>query len=83
MGRLTLEITEAAAGGEGRWNHMPIIEVKAFEKRFEDEETTGQLIEKLTDALVEVYGEGVRDETWVILHGVPPSRWGFGGRVRT
>jgi 4-oxalocrotonate tautomerase len=62
---------------------MPIIEVKAFERRFEDEETSRQLISKLTDAFVEVYGEGVRAETWVILEGVPPGRWGFGGEVRT
>jgi 4-oxalocrotonate tautomerase len=61
---------------------MPIIEVKAFEKRFEDAETTGRLIERLTDALVEVYGEAVREETWVILDGVPEKRWGFGGKVR-
>jgi 4-oxalocrotonate tautomerase len=56
--------------------------VKAFEHRFDDVETTGRLIERLTDAFVEVYGEAVRDETWVILQGVPPQRWGFGGTVR-
>jgi 4-oxalocrotonate tautomerase len=62
---------------------MPIIEVKAFERRFEDAETAQRLIEKLTDALVEVYGEASREETWVILHGVAPQHWGFGGQVRT
>jgi 4-oxalocrotonate tautomerase len=61
---------------------MPIIEVKAFEHRFEDAETTGRLIERLTEALVDVYGEAVREETWVILDGVSPQRWGFGGAVR-
>ena len=61
---------------------MPIIEVKAFEKRFEDAETAKRLIERLTDALVDVYGEAVREETWVILDGVSPERWGFGGKVR-
>jgi 4-oxalocrotonate tautomerase len=61
---------------------MPIIEVKAFDRRFEDEGTVRRLIEKLTDAFVEVYGEGVREETWVVLDGVSPSHWGFGGRVR-
>jgi len=62
---------------------MPIIEVKAFERRFEDDDTARQLIEKLTDAFVDVYGEAVREETWVVLDGVSPSRWGFGGKVRT
>jgi 4-oxalocrotonate tautomerase len=61
---------------------MPIIEVRAFEQRFVDESTAQRLIEKLTDAFVEVYGESVREETWVLLEGVSPHRWGFGGTVR-
>ena len=61
---------------------MPIIEVKAFERRFEDPETSERLIARLTDALCEVYGEELRAETWVVLEGVDPSRWGFGGEVR-
>jgi 4-oxalocrotonate tautomerase len=61
---------------------MPIIEVRAFEQRFVDESTAQRLIEKLTDAFVEVYGESVREETWVLLEGVSPHRWGFGGKVR-
>jgi 4-oxalocrotonate tautomerase len=62
---------------------MPLIEVKAFERRFEDPESSSKLIEKLTDAMVEVYGEDVREETWVVLQGVSPDKWGFGGKVRT
>jgi 4-oxalocrotonate tautomerase len=61
---------------------MPIIEVKAFERRFEDPEAAEQLIAKLTDALCDVYGEEVREETWVLLTGFEASRWGFGGKVR-
>lgn len=61
---------------------MPIIEVHAFEQRFEDDETTTRLIERLTDAFVDVYGESVRAETWVLLDGVSPRHWGFGGAVR-
>lgn len=62
---------------------MPLIEVKAFESRFEDEEKSGLLIERLTEAMVEVYGEAVREETWVVLDGVSRRHWGFGGKVRT
>lgn len=61
---------------------MPLIEVKAFERRFADESQTQQLISALTDAMVSVYGEDVRAETWVIVDGVAPARWGFGGEVR-
>jgi len=61
---------------------MPLIEVKAFERRFEDAEATERLIAGLTDALCEVFGEDARGETWVVVQGVEPSRWGFGGKVR-
>lgn len=62
---------------------MPLIEVKAFEQRFEDAEKAAALIERLTEAMVEVYGEAVREETWIILDGVSRENWGFGGKVRT
>jgi 4-oxalocrotonate tautomerase len=62
---------------------MPLIEVKAFAHRFEDDERSSELIDRLTEAMVEVYGEAVREETWVVLDGVSPKHWGFGGKVRT
>ena len=62
---------------------MPLIEVKAFERRFGDEATNERLIARLTDAMCEVLGEDVREEIWVVLDGVDPTRWGFGGRVRS
>jgi 4-oxalocrotonate tautomerase len=61
---------------------MPIIEVKAFDSRFEDPETSARLIASLTDALCDVYGEELRAETWVILDGVDKRHWGFGGEAR-
>jgi 4-oxalocrotonate tautomerase len=61
---------------------MPIIEVKAFDRRFDDPEQSRLLIERLTDALVSVYGEAIRPETWVLLDSVAPEHWGFGGEVR-
>jgi len=63
---------------------MPIVEVKAFEHRFSaDDEKARRLIERLTDAVAETYGEEIRAETWVILEGVQPERWGFGGKTRS
>lgn len=61
---------------------MPLIEVKAFEGRFDDPQAAERLIAGLTDALCDVLGEGAREETWVVLEGVEPSRWGFAGKVR-
>ncbi|MCV7301210.1 tautomerase family protein [Mycobacterium barrassiae] len=40
-------------------------------------------ITALTEALGEVYGEQVRDGTWVLLSGVQPSHWEFGGEAQT
>jgi phenylpyruvate tautomerase PptA (4-oxalocrotonate tautomerase family) len=61
---------------------VPLIEVKAFERRFEDEAAAERLIAALTDAMCDVFGEDVREEVWVIVDGVSPSRWGIGGTVR-
>lgn len=58
---------------------MPIVTTKLFEGRL-DAENEPKLIAALTDALVSVFGEDVRDKTWVVLEETPPSRWGFGGK---
>jgi 4-oxalocrotonate tautomerase family enzyme len=62
---------------------MPFIEVKVFEHRFEDAEKSALLIERLTKAMGDTYGEDVGKETEVVLTGVPKSHWGFGGKVRS
>lgn len=62
---------------------MPLIEVKAFERRFADDEVAEQLIAALTDAMCSVFGEEAREEIWIVVEGVSPSRWGFGGKVRS
>jgi len=62
---------------------VPLIEVKAFERRFADEEVAEELIAALTDAMCSVFGDDVRQEVWVVVEGVSPSRWGFGGKVRS
>jgi len=60
---------------------MPIIEMKALSHRFADAEQNKQVINALTEALVGVYGETVREQTWVLLTGVDRENWGFGGQV--
>jgi phenylpyruvate tautomerase PptA (4-oxalocrotonate tautomerase family) len=39
------------------------------------------LLTALTDAVVQVYGEWARGLVVVHLDGVPPGRWGIGGRA--
>ena len=62
---------------------MPIIEVKAFAHRFEDEDAAQRLIAALTEAFGSVYGEDAARETEVILLPIPRALWGFGGTTRT
>jgi phenylpyruvate tautomerase PptA (4-oxalocrotonate tautomerase family) len=61
---------------------MPIIEVKMFDHRVDDE-SAAAVIQELTDGLCAALGEEVRDATWVVVEGVSPKRWGFGGSVKS
>lgn len=62
---------------------MPYIKVELFDTRIEDDEVTAQIIRAITDGLCSVIGEGAREQTWVVVDGVSPKRWGFGGEVRS
>jgi 4-oxalocrotonate tautomerase len=59
---------------------MPIVEIKLFDSRSSDPETVRNLIEKVTDAVVECTSEAIRDETWVLVQGFPKQQWGIGGK---
>jgi 4-oxalocrotonate tautomerase len=59
---------------------MPLIEVKATDRRFDDPAANERLIAALTDAACQVLGEEARPQIWVVLTGVPASRWGIGGK---
>lgn len=59
---------------------MPFVEIKLYDSRTADDETVRNLIEKVTDAVVECTSEAIRDETWVLVQGHPKSHWGLGGK---
>jgi phenylpyruvate tautomerase PptA (4-oxalocrotonate tautomerase family) len=59
---------------------MPLIEVKATDRRFGDPDVSAQLIIKLTDAACEVWGEDARPSIWVVVEPVPAKQWGVGGK---
>jgi phenylpyruvate tautomerase PptA (4-oxalocrotonate tautomerase family) len=56
---------------------MPHLTVHALESDLAGRE--GELIERLTDAVVAVYGEWARSIAVVLLIGLPANRWGIGG----
>jgi 4-oxalocrotonate tautomerase len=59
--------------------HMPLIQVKIIEGVFTQEQKQ-EIIRKLTDALVSVEGENMRQVTTCILEEVKSGDWGIGGK---
>jgi 4-oxalocrotonate tautomerase len=57
---------------------MPLANIKVIEGVFSDAEKQ-QMIEKVTEALVAVEGEPLRDKTVVIIEETRSGDWGFGG----
>jgi 4-oxalocrotonate tautomerase len=58
---------------------MPLVNVRVFEDRLDDAEFAADLTSAVTEAIVSVCGENSRENTWVVVEGVPRSQWSFGG----
>jgi 4-oxalocrotonate tautomerase len=61
---------------------MPLVQVRLIKGVF-NEQQKGRMIEKLTDAMVSIEGENLREVTWVTIEEVPSGEWGIGGRAMT
>ena len=61
---------------------MPMINVRLIEGVFDDSQKR-EMIEKLTDAMVEIEGENMRSVTWVLIDEVKSGDWGIGGQSLT
>ncbi len=61
---------------------MPHINVNAIKGVFSADQKR-QVIEKLTDAMVEIEGEALRGVTWVTINEVESGDWGIGGQALT
>ena len=58
---------------------MPLINVKLIEGVFSAEQKT-QIIRKLTDAMVDIEGEAMRQVTWIVIEEVKSGEWGIAGK---
>ena len=58
---------------------MPLINVKLIEDVFTTEQK-GEIVERLTDAMVSIEGENLRGVTWVVVEEVHSGDWGMGGK---
>ena len=61
---------------------MPLVNVKIIEGVFADSQKR-EMIEKLTDTMVEIEGENMRGVTWVVLEEVKSGDWAIGGQCLT
>lgn len=61
---------------------MPLVAIKGVSGYLSPEQKK-TLIERVTDAVLSVEGEGIRPVTWVILEDVPEGQWGVGGSIAT
>ncbi|KMW60377.1 4-oxalocrotonate tautomerase [Candidatus Rhodobacter oscarellae] len=60
--------------------HVPLVDIEVIEGVF-DNEQKAQMIEKVTNAMVEVEGENMRQVTWVRVKEVRSGQWGIGGNT--
>lgn len=61
---------------------MPLVNVKLLEGIFTPVQKQ-EMIRKLTDAMVSIEGENMREVTWVVLEEVKSGDWGIGGKPLT
>jgi 4-oxalocrotonate tautomerase len=61
---------------------MPLISVKVVEGVFTPAQKR-QIIERLTETMVSIEGENMRDITWCVVDEVKSGDWGIGGKALT
>ena len=61
---------------------MPLVRISLIEEVFSPAQKH-QMIEKVTDAMIAVEGEGMRNVTWVVVDEVRSGDWAIGGRLIT
>jgi 4-oxalocrotonate tautomerase len=61
---------------------MPLATIKVIEGVFSGEEKQ-RMIEKVSDAMISIEGETLREKTVVILEEVKSGDWGIGGKTLT
>lgn len=61
---------------------MPLIQVKLIKNVFSSDQRR-EMIERLTDTMVEIEGENMRPVTWVTIEEVASGDWGIAGNALT
>ena len=61
---------------------MPLVTIDVVKDVFTPEQKA-EMIEKVTDTMVELEGEALRGVTWVRIVEVAQGDWGIGGQLLT
>ena len=61
---------------------MPLINVKLIEGVF-NEAQKKKMVTDLTDAMVAIEGESMRQVTWVVIEEIKSGNWALGGKPLT
>ena len=61
---------------------MPLVDIQLIEGVF-DKSQKQEMIRRVTDAMVTVEGEAMRNSTWVRVHEIASGEWGVGGMCVT
>ena len=59
---------------------MPFVNVKVIEGVF-DADQKREMVERLTETMVGIEGENMREVTWVVVEEVRSGDWGIGGKA--
>ena len=61
---------------------MPLVNIELIEGVFSSEQKK-EMIKKVTDTMVSIEGENLRQVTWVKVNEVKQGDWGIGGNTLT
>ena len=61
---------------------MPFVEIKVIEDVFTDEQKK-KMVKNVSEAVIDVEGEGLRNSTHVVLSEVKSGDWAIGGKTKT
>ena len=61
---------------------MPLVNVQIIENVFTPEQKK-EIIRRITDTMVSIEGETLREVTWVKIDEVKEGNWGIGGHALT
>jgi len=59
---------------------MPLVTIKAPENAFTPQQQR-EMLDRVTEAMIEVEGESFRDKTWVVYEEVRSGHWAIGGSI--